>query len=118
MSIEGYKKAMMYEVLMCRALKSYEGSIRKGTDSSVYENLFHINEGLNCIKGNTYEKQFEKIRQLLLKGLDAFLKRKLESRVKLGIEMLKLRVQDAHQEPQLYAIIEEALELTMEYKEF
>jgi hypothetical protein len=112
-----YGSGMPFEAFMRRALKTYDRSISKGTCSSIYETLVRIEDGTSLIK-ISYEKQLKKVKSSLTKGINAFLKRKLHSGETMRLEKLQENLASAKFIIELDLIIDEALNITMPYKEW
>ncbi|MES2592202.1 MAG: hypothetical protein V4608_09980 [Bacteroidota bacterium] len=113
-----YDKGFAYEAFMRRGLRINERSFELGADNSIYETLFHFEEGLSFVKGNTYEKQFNRVKKFMERGFSGYLKQTIfTTEVKRGLEALKFRLVNASSESQLKSIIDEALDLTHPYKE-
>lgn len=113
-----YGKGHSYEMLLRYAFKLNERSFKKGADSSIYETLFHIENGLTLLKGNSYEKQFAKIKTYLEKGFDALLKKNIfTSDEKMNLTILKSRLECAFTEPELESVIRITMDIVIPHKE-
>ncbi|MES2138652.1 MAG: hypothetical protein V4511_03020 [Bacteroidota bacterium] len=112
-----YGSGMPFETFMRRALRTSDRSIRKGTCSSIYETLLRIDNGTALVK-ISYGKQLERVKSCLIKGFDAFLKRKLKPNEEVELRVLRSGINLAHGSFELDFIINQALEVTRPYMDW
>lgn len=113
-------KAMSYETLICRAFKrrGYH-SLKRNESSHTYSNFVDASNGKVMLKklGN-YDKQLTVVKNQVTKAIEAFLKRKLTIDEASGLLLLKHRLSNIYYEPDVYSIIQQALDITQPYKEY
>ncbi|HEX8515625.1 MAG TPA: hypothetical protein VF868_05450 [Bacteroidia bacterium] len=108
---------MPFEGFMRRAFRTQERSISKGTCASIYETLVRIEDGTALVKVS-YNKQLRVVKSSLTKGINAFLKQKIQPAEALQLEKLVQELNSANHTVEVDYIIKEALRITLPYKEW
>ena len=113
-SIDSYKKGSNYEIFMHRAFRTSDNS-KPGMHGSIIQNLIQIECGdTSFLKWHgTFDKQLEKIKYYMHKGMDKYLSMKKIPPTNIdALKMLKQRIDPARSSDQLMEVIDRSIELT------
>src|ERR1035437_3191423 len=105
-----------YEGLVKRAWKSYVAI--DGGHSDDMNRLIDAENGIKHIGLKSADVQLEKIKVVLNKAIDKFLKFKINEEEANAFNGYKIKINDATSSKDLLIIINEVLELTQKFKEY
>lgn len=107
----------MYEAFMRRAYQTIERNHAKGIDNSVYRQLYFVKSG-HSLTVKSYDKQLDKVKGYLLKGVGKVLKWKLTAEERAQVEYQARILENRADEEDVYQAIVELLDSTQRFKEF
>jgi hypothetical protein len=106
-----------YEFFIKRAHRT-DGTVYNGGEGYWFGNLIDSENGVKHHGHKPYEKQFEKVVAFLHKAFEKFISRRMTGVEKEKLISLHERLGNARNTSDLSAIIDEALEATIRFKEY
>jgi hypothetical protein len=111
MSADSYAKAISYEMFIRKAHSCDRGA-RNGADVAYMKNLIDTENGQKWVK-ESYEKQFEKVKNYLHKAFAKLLKNKKLKNVHEDLLALKEGIDTANNSNKLVKIVNKGLDLSL-----
>ena len=113
-----YGRGIPYEMLMLRAFKLVQRDAKRGTCGSIYEQLIRLEDGTALYRKVSPQKQLERVKKWIEKGINAFLKRRLRPEERQALEYLLVKLHSAYYSDELDIIISKALDVTQPYRDY